>query len=93
MTSGVSREVLSGLEGPIAVAQQHRDGVGSDVDHHEIRLGIAVEVAYGDGAVPAGAADGKISSDVNKRYCLAQRWSRRRRREKRCRGDEHREGR
>ena len=47
-----------GLEGPIAVAQQHRDGVGDDRagsivetpirGNRKIRFAIAVEVAHGD---------------------------------------------
>ena len=43
------REALGWLEGAIAVAQQHRDVVGSSVGHRQVEPPIAIDVAHGHG--------------------------------------------
>src|SRR5207249_7023541 len=42
-------EVLRRLEGPIAVADQHRNGGGPIVGHRQVRFAVAIEVARGHG--------------------------------------------
>ena len=37
------------LEGPVAVAEQHRDGVGPSVADRQIELAIAVEITERNG--------------------------------------------
>ena len=44
-----SRVVHRRLERSVAVAQQHRDVVGTIVRHHQVELPIAIEVANGHG--------------------------------------------
>ena len=53
-------------EGPIAVAQQYRDGVGTSVGHCQVVLAILVEVAHDDGP-------GKTANSVRGRHSRQER--------------------
>ena len=58
--SSADREVHRGLEGAVAVAQQHADGVAPGVGHGQVELAVAVEVPHRHGARrgPGGEVDG-----------------------------------
>src|SRR5207253_6593029 len=68
--TGADGEILCRLERSIAIAQQHRDGVGVIVGDDQVRNLIKVEVADGDGNGTGANAEG--SCRLERRIAVAQ---------------------